>query len=151
MVKNWINMEQPRLIPWTPLTKPLSECTVAMLSSGGIAMAGDVPFDQQGERDNPWWGDPSYRRLPSEASAEDVHFYHLHVDVSDAQKDLNCLLPLQRLSELAEAGEISQAAPRHYSIMGYNPQPHLLLEETVPQIVADLRADGVDALLLFPA
>ena len=114
-------------------------------------MAGDVPFDQQGERDNPWWGDPSYRRLPSDASAEDVRFYHLHVDASDAQKDLNCLLPLRRLGELAEAAEVGKVALRHYSIMGYNPQPHVLLEETVPQIVADLSDDRVDALLLFPA
>ncbi len=151
MVKNWIKMEQPRLIPWTPLTKPLNECTVAMLSSGGIALAGDVPFDQQGERDNPWWGDPGYRLLPDGIKAEDIRFYHLHVDVSDAQKDLNCLLPLQRLDELAQSGEIGKVAPRHYSIMGYNPQPRLLLEKTVPQIVADLRDDRVDALLLFPA
>ena len=114
-------------------------------------MAGDEPFDQQGEWDNPWWGDPGYRRLPADAGVEDIRFYHLHVDVSSAKVDLNCLLPLERLGELAQSGEVGRAAPRHYSIMGYNPQPRLLLEETVPQIVADLRSDRVDALLLFPA
>ncbi len=151
MVKNWINLELPRPIPWTALAKPLSECTVALLSSGGIAMAGDEPFDQQGERDNPWWGDPGYRRLPVNARAEEVRFYHLHVDVSDARRDLNCLLPMQRLTELEQSGEIGTAARRHYSIMGYNPQPHILVEQTAPQIAAELHADGVDALLLFPA
>ena len=33
MIKSWIKMEQPRPIPWTPLTKKLSDCTVAMIST----------------------------------------------------------------------------------------------------------------------
>jgi D-proline reductase (dithiol) PrdB len=68
MIKTWIGMEEPRPIPWTPLTKPLSECTVALLSSAGIALKTDTPFDQERERRNPWWGDPTYRRLPKDAS-----------------------------------------------------------------------------------
>jgi len=28
MIKNWIRMEKPRPIPWTPLAKPLSGCTL---------------------------------------------------------------------------------------------------------------------------
>ncbi len=54
MVKSWIKMEQPRTIPWTPLDKPLSDCTVSLLSSAGIALKTDQPFDQEGERRNPW-------------------------------------------------------------------------------------------------
>ncbi len=34
MIKSWIKMEEPRDIPGTPLTKPLSSCTVSLLSSG---------------------------------------------------------------------------------------------------------------------
>ena len=43
MIKSWINQEQPRPIPWTPLRKPLSECTVALLSSAGIALRPTSP------------------------------------------------------------------------------------------------------------
>jgi hypothetical protein len=35
MVKSWIQLESPRDIPWTPLLKPLSDCTVAMISTSG--------------------------------------------------------------------------------------------------------------------
>jgi hypothetical protein len=45
MIKNWISMEKPRPIPWTPLAKPLSECNVALFSSAGIALKDDQPFD----------------------------------------------------------------------------------------------------------
>ncbi|MGW8251462.1 MAG: glycine/sarcosine/betaine reductase selenoprotein B family protein [Anaerolineales bacterium] len=126
MLMNWVKMESPRPIPWTQPGKPLAECRVALLSSGGIAMRDDRPFDQQGERDNPWWGDPSYRTIPSSATQADLALYHLHVDPVPFQQDMNCLLPIQRLNQLAEDGTIGQAAARHYSIMGYNLQPHEL-------------------------
>ena len=58
MVKAWIEDAAPCTVPWAPLARPLSECTVAMLSSGGIALKTDKPFDQDGERRNPWWGIP---------------------------------------------------------------------------------------------
>ena len=35
----------------TPLRKPLAECTVALISTAGIARRDDVPFDQDGERE----------------------------------------------------------------------------------------------------
>jgi D-proline reductase (dithiol) PrdB len=151
MVKSWIKMEEPREIPWTPLDKPLAQSTVALISSAGIALKTDQPFDQEGERQNPWWGDPSYRILPHTATTEDVRLYHLHVDPGPAQQDLNCLFPIQRLNELAEAGEIGRAAPRHYSIMGYILQPQVLLQETTPAIIRDLRADHADVVVLVPA
>jgi hypothetical protein len=84
-----------------------------------LCLGTDRPFDQEGERRNPWWGDPSYRIIPSTATSPDMRLYHLHIDPSYAEQDLNCLFPLQRLQELVEAGEIGRSAPRHYSIMGY--------------------------------
>jgi D-proline reductase (dithiol) PrdB len=151
MLKTWVGMEQPRPIPWTPLSKPLSDCTVALLSSAGVALKDDRPFDQDGERRNPWWGDPSYRRLPNTATEGEVRVYHLHINPCHAQRDLNCLLPLQRLSELKQTGEIGRSALRHYSIMGYILEPETLLRETVPAIVRDLREDHADVLVLVPA
>ena len=37
MVKTWISRGTPREIPWAPLARPPAECTVALLTSGGIA------------------------------------------------------------------------------------------------------------------
>jgi D-proline reductase (dithiol) PrdB len=73
MIKTWAGMEKPKPVPWMPLAKPLSECTVALISSAGIALKTDRPFDPAGERQNPWWGDPSYRVLPKMAAEKDVH------------------------------------------------------------------------------
>ena len=88
-------MEKPRAIPWTPLAKPLSECTVTLISSAGIALKSDRPFDQEGERQNPWWGDPSYRILPKTATSQDeVRLYHMHIDPSYAEQDFELPVPV---------------------------------------------------------
>jgi len=151
LIRSWINLESPREIPWTPLAKPLSDCTVALISTGGIALKTDRPFDQEGERRNPWWGDPSYRIIPKTARAEDIRVYHMHIDPRLAERDLNCLLPIERLEELAEMGKVGRAAQSHYSFMGYILDPREFLDRSVPAIIEHLRADAVDVVVLAPA
>lgn len=151
MLRTWVEMETPRAIPWSPLCKPLRQSKVAMISSAGIAMKSDRPFDQEGERRNPWWGDPSYRVLPNNATEDDVCLYHLHIDPRPAQEDLNCLFPLARLKELEQLGEIGASAEKHFSMMGYILDPTELLQKTAPAIIHDLRAERADVVVLMPA
>jgi D-proline reductase (dithiol) PrdB len=151
MIKNWISMERPHPIPWTPLAKPLSECTVALLSSAGIALKTDQPFDQEGERQNPWWGDPTHRIIPKVATEKDVRLYHMHIDPSHAEQDLNCLFPLKRLQEVETSGRIGRMSERHYSTMGYILNPERLLQETVPAMIRNLKEDMADVVVLVPA
>ena len=150
-MQTWAKMESPREIPWTPLDKPLSECRVALISSGGIALKSDMPFDQEGERQNPWWGDPTHRVIPRDTKTGDIKLYHLHVDPCYVEADINCLLPIDRLGQLAASGEIGAVANMHYAFMGYNLQPRILLEETTPKIIHNLRDEAVDVAVLVPA
>ena len=151
LVKTWIGLEASRPIPWTPLSKPLSECTVALITSGGVALRTDRPFDQEGEQQNPWWGDPSYRVIPRTVRTEEIRVYHQHIDSSFAEEDVNCLLPIDRLEELADAGIVAGAAPSHYSFMGYLLEPDVFLQDSVPQIISQLRHESVDLAALVPA
>lgn len=151
LVKSWSQLEVPREIPWTPLSRPLSDCTVALISTGGIALKTDRPFDQEGERLNPWWGDPSYRIIPQTAKTEDIRVYHQHIDPSLAEQDLNCLLPIDRLNELVELKKVGRAAQSHYSFMGYILDPHELLEKSIPAIIEHLREEEVGVVVLVPA
>ena len=138
-------------IPFTPLAKPLRECTVALLTTAGVARREDQPFDQEGERRNPWWGDPTFRAIPLGSTEADVRLYHLHVDPRFAEADLDVVLPMRRLAELAAAGVVGRPAPTHYSTMGYILDAAELVAETAPAIAASMRAEGVDAAALFPA
>jgi len=150
LVQHWAAAPPPADIPWTPLARPLAGCTVALLSTAAVVYRGDPPFDEEGERRDPWWGDPSYRVIPAHATEADVSFHHLHVDPTPAQEDLDVVLPLRRLAEAQAAGRIGRVAPSHYSIMGYILQPDELLGTSAPAIAAGLRNEEVDVALLVP-
>jgi D-proline reductase (dithiol) PrdB len=149
-VKAWIKREPDREIPWTPLRKPLARCTVTLVSSAAVAMRDDQPFDQDKERRDPWHPDESYRLIPRDATEQDVHLYHLHINTHFGEQDLDCVMPLRRLKELEEAGEIGRSAQTHYSFQGFVLKPHELLEESVPTMIERMKAEEVDVALLVP-
>ena len=150
IMKAWTARQEPGVVPFTPLAKPLSECTVALLSTAGVARNDDLPFDQEGERRNPWWGDPSFRTIPLGTTEKDVKLYHLHIDTRFGESDLDVVLPMRRLVELAEQGIVGRAAPTHYSTMGYILEPKEVVEKTAPAIAELMHAERVDAAALVP-
>jgi D-proline reductase (dithiol) PrdB len=151
VMKAWAARQEYREIPFTPLEKPLCECTVALVSTAGVARNDDRPFDQEGERRNPWWGDPSFRTIPLGTTEKDVKLYHMHIDPRFGEADLDVVLPMRRLSELAAERVVGRAANTHYSIMGYILEPRELVEHTAPAIAERMRAEQVDAAALVPA
>jgi len=151
VMKAWAARQEPGEIPFTPLAKTLSECTVALVSTAGVARNDDRPFDQDGERRNPWWGDPSFRAIPLGTTEKDVRLYHLHIDPRFGEADLDVVLPMRRLAELASEGVVGRPSPTHYSVMGYVLEPKELVEETAPAIAECMRSEEVDAAALVPA
>jgi D-proline reductase (dithiol) PrdB len=150
IMQAWAARQEPGVIPFTPLAKPLRECTVALLSTAGIARNDDRPFDQEGERRDPWWGDPSFRRIPLGTTEKDIRIYHLHIDPKFGEADLDVVLPMRRLQELASEGVVGRPAATHYSTMGYILEPTELVEKTAPVIAAAMHEEGVDAVVLVP-
>ncbi len=151
VMRGWMEHEVPPVdIPWTPLRKDLSACMVALVSSAGVALTSQAPFDQDGERRNPWWGDPSFRRIPRGTRNSDIHLYHLHIDTTFGEQDLNCVMPLERLAGLEVEGAIAHSAPSHYSFMGYLLRPAEFLATSVPRMIEQMHTEGVDLALLVP-
>ncbi len=77
---------------------------------------------------------------------------HDYYDHRAADRDLNCVFPLERLRELSAAGELGGVARRHVGMMGHilGSERRRLVEESAPQIAHLLREDGVDAALASP-
>src|SRR5919198_1161305 len=50
IVQSLIARAQRETARWTPLRRPLSEATVSLVSTAGISLKGDPPFDVEGER-----------------------------------------------------------------------------------------------------
>ncbi len=152
IMQAWVEREarETRPIPWAPLKKPLAQCTVALITTAGVARNDDLPFDQEGERRDPWWGDPTLRVIPRGTTERDVRLYHMHIDTRFGQQDLDVVLPLRRLEELVREGLVGRSADAHYSIMGYQLRTEVLEQQTAPAIAAGLHAQAVDAVVLVP-
>jgi D-proline reductase (dithiol) PrdB len=135
-------------IPWTPLLKPVRECKIALVSSGGFYCAGEEPFDLEHERREPLWGDPSYREIPRGIVQEDIRVAHLHYENSHAVVDFNCVLPLDALEVMLAEESIGAVCDHHLTFMGYQPKPREFMEETLPRMAERLRELGADLVLL---
>ena len=134
-------------VPWVPVTKPLSASTIGLVTTAGVHHRGQPPYDMH-DRD----GDPSFRELDLRLPLDSLMITHDYYDHADADRDLNVVFPVERLRELAAAGEIGGVASLAYGFMGHITGPHLetLKRESAPRIAALLAKDRVDAVLLTP-
>ena len=130
---------------FTPLGKPLSECRVALVSTGGVHLANQPPYDLLSHD-----GDWSSREIPGDTPDADFRFSHSHYDTSEAEKDPNCMFPLARLRDLANEGYIGGASSLHIGMMGFVPAIENVLEKTGPEVAQKLIDAEVDAVLLTP-
>ncbi|MBI4497031.1 MAG: hypothetical protein HY689_03910 [Chloroflexi bacterium] len=128
--------------PWTPFTRPLAAATVALITTGGVYLDGQEPFNVD--------GDVSYRPLPTDMPRDRYRVAHTHYDTSGVKEDVNCVYPIERMRELEAEGIIGRLAAEGYGFMGYIPGPLLdrLVNETAPEVARRLRAAGVDAALI---
>ena len=134
-------------IPWSPARIPLPEASIALVTSAGVHLKGDRPFDMA----NPE-GDATFRVIPGESALPDLTITHDYYDHRAADHDLNCVFPLERLRQLAQAGRIGSVAPRHIGTMGHilGSEERRLVTETAPAIVQLLRDDSVDYVVAAP-
>ena len=135
-------------IPWAPLGKPLRESCIAMVTTAGVHLTSQPPFDMEDP-----YGDATFRAFPAAADKSDLTITHKYYDHSAADRDINVVLPIDRLRELQEEGFIGRIAPTLYSFMGHIDGPHLqtLMEETAPEVAERLLREGAEAVVLTPA
>ena len=134
--------------PWTPLTKATHQCRLALVTTGGVHLMSQHPFDMM----NPD-GDPTFREIPADTSPEDLEITHDYYDHTDADRDINVVFPIGRVLELKNSGEIGDVNHRHFSFMGHIKNLHIstLLNNTAPRVASALKEDGVDIAILTPA
>jgi D-proline reductase (dithiol) PrdB len=132
--------------PWTPLAKPLARCTVSMLTSGGISRSCAAPWNPSARNDL------RLDEVAPDAPSNDFQIHDDYYDHRDADSDLNCVFPIDRLRELAAAREIGAVAKRLWSgFMGRIYKRSEVIERAAPALAVELKKDEVDLFLLVPA
>lgn len=128
-------------IPWTPLRKSLSDSTVVLISTGGVHLRSDRPFNLN--------SDPTFRVIPKDAKPADLAISHQAYDRTDALRDINLVFPIERLRELEAEHVIGRLAEEHYGfgLMGSAKR----LMPSLKEVARRISESGVDLALLVPA
>jgi D-proline reductase (dithiol) PrdB len=134
-------------VPFTRPAKPLQKARVALVTTGGVHLPSQFPFD-----DGVKCGDTSFREIPADVDLATLGIAHKSdaFDQSGFLADRNLGFPLERLREMDARGEIGSLNGRALSFMGSITAPGRLVKETAPAAAALLAADGVDVAFLVP-
>ena len=133
-----------RNTPVAPLSKPLNKSKAALITTGGLHLKTDEPFDLN-IRD----GDSSFRMIHVNTKKDDLHIAHKWYNHKFINTDLNCVFPIDRMNEYVRKKEIQSLSEEHYSFMGhiYDTGP---LADNSEQVGKRLKEHGVDIAFLTP-
>jgi D-proline reductase (dithiol) PrdB len=128
---------------WSPLSKPMRELRLGVMTTSGCYKAGQVAFHYK--------DDTSIRRIASSTPPDDLRFSHLTENyLVSARQDPECLVPLTALRQLRDEGAIGSLTDDILSCMGGVYSQRRVRDELIPQIESALREQGAEAVLLIP-
>jgi len=129
--------------PFTWPVKPLEHARLALVTTAGLHLRDDRPFEE--------W-DPTFRAIPADVRHADLLQSHTSIgfDRTLAVRDVNVVFPIDRLRELVSRGVIGELGPTFYSFLGAQKEPERIRDETAPVVAERLRDEQVDLVLLTP-
>mgnify|MGYP001161674804 FL=1 len=118
---------------------PASQRRVSIVSTAAVSRRGDKPFS---------WLAKDHRTFHK--NDRDLVMTHVAVefDRSAWQQDLNVIIPLDRLEEMAQDGEIGSVADEHYSFMGA--ADPVTMEKSARAVADQMKQEGVNTVFLIP-
>ena len=137
-----------RVVPFTPLPKPLSDSTVALVTTA-------APYRPE-LRDQgpgaPYNGAAKFFEVFSAPAgpgeAPDLRISHVSYDrIHTSAKDPGTWLPLPRLRGAAAAGRVGRAAPRIHGLPT-NRSQRTTLDQDCPALLRRVHEDEADAAIL---
>jgi len=128
-----------RCVPFTPFEGTLSESMVALVSNAGVHLKSQEPFSPE--------GDNSLRVVPGDVKGSELMITHSHYDHADADRDINCVFPIDRLRELRQEGLIGGLGDKHVGF-GYSLNLKETYEVTAPQVADAIERSKADLVVL---
>src|SRR3989338_6906260 len=84
LVERWVEKAAPwkvEGIPWAPVTKPVKDCKIAIVTTAGVHLKNQKPFDMHDPH-----GDPNYREIPKDTPKEELMITHDYYDHKEKKK-----------------------------------------------------------------
>ena len=123
---------------WT-VPKEASSRRVSIVSSAAISRRGDKPFS---------WLANNHRVI--EKDNLDLVMTHVAVEYDRTawQQDINTILPIDRLEEMAKNNEIGSVSNEHYLFIGSSDP--IKMERSAKEVAERMKDDAVDTVFLVP-
>ncbi len=135
------SFEQPEPTPWTPLRRELRRSKVALVTTAGLRLKTQHSYAR---------GSAEFREISSYVSAEDLAFDFTNYDPSEAEKDLNVIVPVDRLKDLVDRGQLGGLNETYLSFFGACTDL-AGLRVSAAAAGEKLRRYGVEAVFVVPA
>ncbi len=133
--------------PFTPLSKPLEDSRVALLSTSEIAVQFDPDTEQNPIKEEDFRG---IYAVPTDTPVEKLYSRTASFDsYATTLDDVNAFFPVDRLREAVAAGRIGGIPDRLYGAYN-NYSQRKVLEEEAPKVLQYCREDEVDVAVLVP-
>lgn len=125
--------------PAWSVPKEASSRRVTIVSSAAISKRGDKPFS---------WLANNHRVI--EKDNLDLVMTHVAVEYDRTawQQDINTILPIDRLEEMAKNNEIGSVSNEHYSFIGSSDP--IKMERSAKEVAERMKDDAVDTVFLVP-
>ena len=129
--------------PWTPVTKPLSDSRLGVVTTAGTYVVGQVAFYHK--------DDHSIRPISKTTPVENLRFSHVTEHfLGSARQDPNGVIPLEPLRRLEHEGVIGEVADELFSCMGGIYSQRKVRTELAPALAEAFAGQEVDIVLLVP-
>jgi hypothetical protein len=127
---------------WCPVTKPVSQARVALLTSAALRLNDQLPFTAK--------EDLSYRLVPANPNSGTITIDHHSKIGAIPRQDPEIIFPRSALAALAEKRIVGSVSPVHVSFLGGMRCHQKIETELAPAIARELVKAGVDLALLVP-
>lgn len=133
--------------PFAALSKPLSECRVALISTSDIAVRSSDDASRDKTHENKVG---SVYDVPTNTPAELLFSRQEHYDKNATHLgDVNTYFPVSRLKEAVASGRLGSIAPECYGVYTAYSQKQTL-EHDAPEVLARCRNNEVDVAVMTP-
>ena len=134
-------------VPFQPLTKPLSTCRVALLTSAAPYQPDKGPQDARA----PYNAAVKFYQVYSGDTTQDhdLRVSHVMVDRQHLTDDSNTWFPLPALRRAVARGEIGSMTSRFHGVPTNRSQRHTM-EVDAPEVLRRCQEDGADVAILVP-
>lgn len=138
-------------VPFTPLSKPLSECRVALVSTSDIAVRSPSGGGAGGARDKTNENKVgSVYAVPTDTSTELLFSRQEHYDKAATHlDDVNTYFPVSRLIQAVASGRLGSIAPECYGVYTAYSQKQTI-EQDAPEVLARCLNNEVDVAVMTP-